>query len=619
MMKTIFVSCFVTLFGLSCFGQEIATQPEYANPFWYLPKMQSRLSDFETKELQSIYEPVVVTIPPADTWRNICVLPDGEIRIYGSQGKKHHHDKAERIYLASRDCGLSWKKFSVSRNELGQSVRSPYSGKYLSVNATSPDTEMWSWNPREAGTYFVTSPDGPASTNVTWKKISDRPYTNFRTLIPLRSRQRWIAPAQIGHPGQVVLLLSDDDGETWREVLLKSVAKHEIKPPHQGLRWQNGACEPTITEFDDGTLMLIARTSQDYHYRYFSRDGGETWTDPEPSGFHGTLTMPTLYRLSDGRTLFFWCNTQPLPELRHEDQFPPLVKSELTGEGGEDVFTNRDANHAAISDDNGKTWKGFREIWLNTIRNDADFRTKGGSFDSLDKSVHQFEALELPFGKVLLSFGQHHVSRKVVIFDPKWLYEKSRVEDFRTGMGGLSTQVYLKSVSGNFRGFSGHCAWNRTNGAVLTPDPDGNFQEALLISRIKDERLFSEVQGAVWNFPATNKGELKTRLQVRGEGIRFSLTDRWVNPIDITIKDFAQFTFVVGKNDLPANTWTEIRVVWDTSKKTAELLIGDKVLARAEMQTDTEHGLSYLHLQSLAETEDNKGTLIKKLEMKTLE
>jgi hypothetical protein len=603
MMKTILISCFVTLFGLFCFGQETAAQSEYANPFWYLPKMQSLLSDFDAKELQSIYEPIVVTVPPSDTWRNICVLPDGEIRIYGSQRKKHHHDGAEQIYLASRDCGLSWKKFSTPRGELGQSVRSPYSGKYITV---------------VSGNYVVTSPDSPASTNLSRKKISDRPYQNFRTLIPLRSRQRWIAPAQIGHPGQVVLLLSDDDGETWREVLLKSVARHEVKPPHQGVRWQNGACEPTITEFADGTLMLIARTSQDYHYRYFSRDGGETWTDPEPSGFHGTLTMPTLYRLSDGRTLFFWCNTQPLPELRHEDQFPPLLKGELTGEG-EDVFTNRDANHAAISDDDGKTWKGFREIWLNTIRNDADFRTKGGNNDTLDKSVHQFEALELPFGKVLLSFGQHPTSRKVVIFDPKWLYEKSRAEDFRTGMGGLSTQVYLKSVSGNFRGFSGHCAWNRTNGAVMVPDPDGNFQEALQISRVKDERLFSEVQGAVWNFPAANKGEIKIRLRVQGEGIRFSLTDRWANPIDVTIKDFAQFTFVVGKNDLPTDGWSEIRIVWDAEKRTAELFAGDKSLFRNDMKADTEHGLSYLHLQSLAETEDNKGTLIKKLEMKTLE
>ncbi|MDR1141148.1 MAG: hypothetical protein LBL62_05605, partial [Planctomycetaceae bacterium] len=165
-------------------------------------------------------------------------------------------------------------------------------------------------------------------------------------------------------------------------------------------------------------------------------------------------------------------------------------------------------------------------------------------------------------------------------------------------------------------GFSGHCAWNRTNGAVMVPDPDGNFQEALLISRIKDERLFSEVQGVVWNFPATGNGEIKVRLRVRGEGIRLSLTDRWFNPIDVTIKDLAQFTFVVGKNDLPADNWTEIRIVWNTEKRTAELFNGDKILFHKDMQTETEHGLSYLHIQSLAETEDSKGTLIKKLEMK---
>jgi hypothetical protein len=475
---------------------------------------------------------------------------------------------------------------------------------------------------RERGTWALAGEGGPDSTSLQWYKISDYEHADPRTPFPMRSRKRWIIPTQepAGDAGgfRPALYLSDDDAKTWKKVTLKSAPAHTVQWPHEGVRWQNGSCEATITELNSGALLLLARTSQDYHYQYYSYDGGETWTDPVPSPFHATLTMPNLFRLSDGRLLFFWCNTQPLPELRHDRQWPPLNVSELTGKS-EDVFTNRDANHAAISEDDGKTWLGFREIWLNTIRNDADFRSKGANDESLDKSVHQFEALELPFGKVLLIFGQHHLSRKMIIFDPAWLYEKKREENFRTGTGSLSTQVYLNSVSGNFRGFSGHCAWNRTNGAVLVPDPDGNFEEALLIGSIKDPRLFSEIQGAAWNFPAAVSGKVTVRLRIKGEGLRLSLTDRWFNPIDPTLEQLGSYSFILKKPDIPQDIWTNVELVWNR-EGTATLRIGDKPGYEMKARGTAPFGLSYLHLQSLPgdyidSTGYTGGALIKNLSM----
>jgi hypothetical protein len=76
-----------------------------------------------------------------------------------------------------------------------------------------------------------------------------------------------------------------------------------------------------------------------------------------------------------------------LPELNHDAQ-PGLNQSEREGRS-EDFFTNRDVIHAAISADDGRTWRGFRELYLNDRRNDADFRTTGGNAESLDKSIHQ--------------------------------------------------------------------------------------------------------------------------------------------------------------------------------------------------------------------------------------
>lgn len=195
---------------------------------------------------------------------------------------------------------------------------------------------------------------------------------------------------------------SDDDGRTWKISGKVQAPPHKKGGFHKGVRWNHGAVEPTIAELSDGRLWMIMRTAQDRHYQSFSKDGGETWSEPTPSPFFGTITMPTLRKLSDGRLLFFWCNTTPLPEL-------------ATANGvWEDVFTNRDALHVTISEDDGKSWTGFRELLLNDERNSSNF---GSTRPGEDKSVHQVQAVETPPGKVLVSAGQHNLCRKLILME----------------------------------------------------------------------------------------------------------------------------------------------------------------------------------------------------------
>nr|AIF26887.1 hypothetical protein [uncultured bacterium fosmid pJB148G3] len=577
----------------------------------FLNMLTASMSDEERERLQAVYAPRIVATQPSNAWMDMCVLPNGEIRHYGYRGK-------QRVYIASKDGGLSWKEYDVSdKTAMCSGYQLPWSGRWILSYAIAGEggfqgAQMPTPPKGSSGWMAAVSEEGPGG-KVRWVKISDENVVCPRFPLALRARQRVIIMAQTAeYPKHPVAAWSDDSGETWKTVHLESAPYHAITWPHKGYRWQNGACETTIAERSDGSLYMLARTSQDFHYQYESFDGGETWTKPVPSIFHGTLTMPTLLRMEDGRILTFFCNTQPLPELDKTAIFPPMNAGEISGMGGEDVFTNRDANHAALSSDDGKTWRGFRELFLNPIRNTCDFRTSGGS-EALDKSVHQFQAIELPFGKVLLAFGQHPLSRRLLVFDPNWLLETSRQEDFAMGMTNVSTQVYLKSVSGNIRTRSGHCAWNRTDGALLMPDPDSNYEEAVFIRANPDPLLFTSKQGVVWNFPATHHGRVDIQLRTAGEGVQITLSDRWLNPCDGLAGAQSAYTYAVEDTKELQTGWHILTLTWDAQRCIIKM-DGKRCLEMSASQAYP-YGLCYLLIQS-QDAPRCGGAYIKKLAMR---
>lgn len=572
--------------------------------------------------LRRIRAPQVVGVPPENACHGLMMMPDGEIRHYGfrSEGKRGS-SKTQPVYISSRDCGLSWREVSIQGSTAGAMVRSPWSGDYLTVlnKPRRLHTEAWQTALKDcegSGFFLFRSPQGP-----------DGPLTNLRVSpqmgfmprqpLALRCRHRWVQPMQHRgeSPNQPGVFLSDDDGRTWCEVLLPSPPPHRVEWPHEGVRWQNYGCEPTVVELSDGRLWMLIRTSQDSHYESFSDDSGDTWTVPVASRFYATITMPLLFRMSDGRLLVIWNNSTPLPELNH-DQQPGLTRSEREGTS-EDYFTNRDVLNAAVSTDDGRTWRGFRELFLNEHRNDADFRSSGGNASSLDKSIHQSQALELPEGKILLAFGQHPLCRRLIIFDPNWLLESHREDDFSLGLSGWSVQQYLKSVAGNFRGVSGHCAYNRRPGATLVPHPDGLPREVLQVARHPDPRLAYEAEGAVWNFPCWEQGTLTLRLRMPqgSQGTQICLVDRWFNPVDPVVAHFAQHVLRLDAsgriNEVPCvkpDAWCDLEVRWDA--KSTQFRVDDQAWHDLPRVFPTRNGISYLHLQSAATKPDPHGLFI---------
>ena len=557
---------------------------------------------------QAAPAPAVVATPPSDAGRGLVRVSATEIRHYSGDKKPLH-------YLVSRDNGLTWQdapapasyppNFGGVPKESPAIVQNPLTKEYIRIQPVG-DHVFLSKGGLD-GQWLAVTKDGKLTGD--WKE-GDR--KNLLTLggilrnpLFIDKGRRIVLPGHSMRRGTEVHL-SDDGGLTWRKSKsVVSAPPHKPGGEHAGARWYNAALEASIVELKDGRLWMLTRTSQDRYYESFSNDRGETWSKAEPSRFFGTLTMPTVGKLRDGRLLALWTNTHPMPELRtaEKDQW-------------EDVFTNRDSHHAAISSDNGRTWTGFRELILDEHRNRSDYANFGGSED---RGKHQSEFVQLDDHRVLVALGQHKNHRRLMIVDTRWLHEKSRVNTFADGLDAWTHHTYIPVIRG-------HASYNRKPAAELVPNPDKPGAKAMKIAFLDDVSLVNEKSGAdyrrggaTWNFPNGERGraDIALRLPSGSAGVRLSLADRLFNACDADIAPYALYTLKlapgakVGSETLHADTPYRLGIRWNGVAKgaSAELFLNERKVGTLPLNAESPNGASYLHFVSLANKPD-AGALI---------
>lgn len=551
------------------------------------------LSSLAVSNADEYPRPRVVGTPPADAGRGLVRVSAKEIRHYDG-------DRTQPGYLVSRDNGETWNyekagpdyppNFGGMAKEAPALVRNPNTGEYLRVQPIK-DYVFLSRGGLD-GKWVAVTRDG--RTSQAWREQRGDLLTLpgiMRTPLFIDGGRRIVLPT---HGNGTTMWLSDDGGLTWTKskTTIKS-PPHTVGGIHRGLRWQNNAVEATVVELKDGTLWALLRTSQDYHYESFSRDRGETWSEGAPSRFAGTLTMPTLGRLPDGRLLFLWTNQSPLPEL-------PTA----TGKG-EDAFTNRDTLHAAISDDEGKTWRGFREVGLDEHRARADYATWGGP---QDRGNHQAEFVALDPHRVLIAYGQHANHRRLAIMDTRWLLEKKRASDFTNGADDWMRHTFVPVPRG-------HCSYNRKPAAKIVPHPTKAGLKVLDIGFLDDPELVNATSGAdyraggaAWNFPAGQTGRVTVRFRVPADsaGVHLSLMDRLFSACDRTAPGFAAYTIELapgtklGSTSLKTETDYELRLEWSgtEAKAACRVSLDGHPFGMLALKHPAPSGLSYLHLIS---------------------
>ena len=161
---------------------------------------------------------------------------------------------------------------------------------------------------------------------------------------------------------------SDDNGRTWYK------SKNEVS-----LLPESTAEEPGVIELKDGRIMMWMRTSLGYIYKAYSSDGGETWSKPESMGIISPRSPQTIKRIpKTGDLLMIWnCTSGP--------KRVPLT--------------------AAISCDEGETWKNFKNI------------------ETDEKQSYAYPSITFVDDEVLITYYCDHGSLKLKIIPIDWFYE----------------------------------------------------------------------------------------------------------------------------------------------------------------------------------------------------
>ncbi|PYV10418.1 MAG: hypothetical protein DMG07_21180, partial [Acidobacteria bacterium] len=226
----------------------------------------------------------------------------------------------------------------------------------------------------------------------------------FSYLTPRRWRNRGTGFDAFTYMGRFSssALYSDDDGDTWRQ------SPDELKEATATID-ADGGIEPIVIQLKNGVVWMLIRTQDNYFFESFSKDDGAHWSRPRPTRIMSSDSPPSLTRLKDGRILMLWNNCLRYPYAN----------------GGRHVM------HGAVSEDEGRAWRGFREVARSPMvaeppPPDGDHGVSSYGVPGLTKEGNIVAALPWPGGPGGKSYLLH--------VDPSWLYEVRQADDFSKGL-----------------------------------------------------------------------------------------------------------------------------------------------------------------------------------------
>lgn len=362
------------------------------------------------------------------------------------------------------------------------------------------------------------------------------------------------------------VVYSDDGGETWRQ----SPSLLRVTAPNIP---SMGAIEPVVVQLNDGRVWMLIRNQMGRFYESFSADGAE-WSPPVPSNIVSSDSPAALLRLDEKRILMLW---NPCQRYAY-------------AQGG------RQALLAAVTDDDGKTWRGYREVVRDELARDP-------SPPSGDHGVSYPYVCRTADGNVVFSMWvQTGEGRSVYGFDPNWLLETSQSDTF-------SEDQFAWSIFGS-------------RGVEVADVPDAEDGKALRIAKVESDWP----AGAVRNFPIAAKGRLTMRIKAdRGAGpMHLVLTDHFSPPFDLEDAIHGVFETVLGESasagtglTIPSDRWATLTFDFDTHAGACRASLDGAEVAALNAQRAAA-GLCYVRLRASATPATAAGYAIDRLEVQIL-
>jgi len=355
---------------------------------------------------------------------------------------------------------------------------------------------------------------------------------------------------------------SDDGGDSWH----LSPVEFKTSMPYIG---GDGMIEPIVIQLRDDRVWMLIRTPNGRFYESFSKDGAE-WSHPQPTSIFSSDSPAALVRLKDGRIVMFWNNCLRYPYAQ----------------GGRFVI------HAAISEDEGQTWRGYREVA-------SDPRVNEPHPPNGDYGVAYLWPVVTQDQKVLFNTTAwprpESPAPALVHVDPEWLYETDRRTDFSAGLKDWF----------NFG----------TRGVEVVPNGEKPGVQALQLRKT----VADWPAAAVWNFPMGRIGRLRVKLLLSPgfAGARLGLTDHFSVPFDAEDRIYNLYNLEIGPNGelargkkLEPGRWHDLDFDWDDTRRECRVTADGRPIATLPLTREAASGVSYLRLVSTAEQTDRAGLLV---------
>jgi hypothetical protein len=352
------------------------------------------------------------------------------------------------------------------------------------------------------------------------------------------------------------LIYSDDAGDTWR-------LADAVKTPTPNLETY-GAIEPVVIQLRDGRVWMLIRTQLGRFWESFS-DNGATWSAPRPSNLISSDSPAGIVRLDDGRIVLFWNNCLRFPY----------------------AYGGRHVLHAAISDDEGKTWRGYREVARDPKRDQPPpSRGDFGTAYPMPTVVND--------GKVMYATGQGEGRALLMLLDPEWLLETHQEADF-------ANRQEEWSIFG-------------TRGVEFLDHPQKPGAKVLSIRKTEPDWPAC----AVWNFPNGLSGRLRLRIMLnRGfRGALLGLTDHFSVPFDLEDRFYNVFNLeilpegrLMAGAKLQAGRYYDLALEWSVPRRECRVLLDGRGVGTLPLLRQTS-GVNYMRLRSTAERTDRRGMII---------